>query len=136
MRTICNIVASYLDNLATTNSICSTVGSTLTFGKNLFIGIPPSTTVDYVCITPYGGSPPDSDGYKQNPRFQILYDTSNREKSLTVQQAIINELHMNNVNGSVLIKAIQSTPIIVNVYAGGERIQSVSNYEAKHIKIS
>lgn len=136
MRTICDVVASYLDSLASSNSICSNLGTTFTFGTNLFIGIPPDTTVDYVCITPYGGSQPNSDSYRQNARFQILFDTSNRQKSLTVQQAMINELHMNNMNGSGLIIAIQSTPIILNVYEGGERIQTVSNYEVKYVKIN
>lgn len=135
MRTVCNLIASYLDSLASTNDICVTLGTTLTFGTNLFIGIPPDTTSDFVCIIPYGGSPPHRDKYRQNPRFQITLDTSSRQKSMTVQQSIINELHMNNINGSALVTALQSTPILLDVYEGGERITSVSNYEAKHVKV-
>lgn len=135
MSTICNVVASYLETLSATQAICDALGDTLTFGTNLFIGGSEATETNIITIIPYGGSPPEIDNKRQNPSIQIESKTSSRHTGLNLQQALINTLHMNELNGNGKMRANQSMPIPLGVELGGRRMIYVSNYNIKHVKI-
>ena len=134
--TIFNKISNYICSLLATSNICSELGTTLNVGENLFIGFEPDTANDSITLIPYGGAPPEPDGYKQNPSVQIRLKTSSREKAIKVQQAIINELHMNELSGSGKMFAVQSAPILLPDLEAGEWKISVSNYNIKHVKVS
>jgi len=135
-NTICNTVASYLTDLTATNAICSALGATLSFGTNLFIGIEPADKdVSVVTIIPYGGSPPNVDNQRQNPSVQVRVNSITRQGALTIQQSLINELHMNKLSGEGLMMSNDSAPLLIGSFEGGQKTISVSNYTVKHIKI-
>lgn len=134
-NTICNAVASYLEDLTATNAICSALGTTLEFGTNLFIGIEPADKdVTTVTLIPYGGGPPLPDKYRQEPSIQIRVNSVTRQGALTVQQAIINELHMNQLNGNGQITCNNSAPLLIGSFEGGQHTISVSNFNVKHVR--
>lgn len=133
--TACNIVASHLTGLAITNAVCVALGTTLEFGYNIHIGIGPATSGDTLTITPYGGSPPNLDGYRQNAEIQIQSKTDNRKTALELQQSLINELHVSELSGNGKVFAKQSAPILLGTIEGGEHTLAVSNYNIKHVKI-
>ena len=136
MATICNKVASYLSNLSATHPACVALGTAFQFSHNMFIGIGPATKSDSIDIIPYGGSSPEPDGYRQNPSIQIRSKTDSRQDGMNLQQALINELHMNGLSGNGKVYAKQSIPIIFDGgIDGGEYIICISNYDIKHIKI-
>jgi hypothetical protein len=132
---IVNIVASYLEDLTATHPICSALGDTLTFGENMFIGGEVATETNGISIIPYGGSPPNIDGNRQDASIQIRSRTTSRYKALEVQQALINTLHMNELNGDGFVQANQSAPIILDTEMGGRFTICISNYRVKHVKI-
>jgi len=134
-NTICNAVASYLEDLTATNAVNVALGTTMEYGRNLFIGIEPATKVDTITLTPYGGSPPNVDRQRQNPSIQIRSNTNTRQKALSVQQSLINLLSMNELNGNGFVRCNQSAPIIGGVSEGGEWIIAFSNYNIKHVKV-
>lgn len=123
MATILNNIASHLINLSATHAITNAFGTTLTFGTNLFIGGCEATETNTITLIPYGGSPPNKDGNRQNPSVQIESRTNSRYKGIETQQALINELHMNQLSGQGLIQANQSIPIILGTEKGGRYIQ-------------
>ena len=135
-NTICNVVASYLSDLTATNPICVALGTTLQTGTNLYIGVEPAgKSVSIVTLIPYGGSPPMADRYRQEPSIQVRVNSVTREGALSIQQALINELHMNQLNGNGQITCNNSAPLFIGSFEGGRHTISVSNYNVKHIKI-
>ena len=132
--TIYNKISDYLISLSATSNVCSELGTTLTT-SNLHIGFESDTDNDSITLIPYSGAPPNSDGNRQNPSVQIRLKTSSREKSMKVQQAIINDLHMNELSGNGKMFAVQSAPSLLEDTEGGEWHISVSNYNIKHVKI-
>ena len=135
MSTILNTVASYLTDLSATHSITTALGTTLTFGTNLFIGGCEATEANTITLIPYGGSAPNIDGNRQNPSIQIESRTTSRYKGIEFQQALINFLHMNELGGQGLVQANNSIPIPLGTERGGRYIIMVSNYHVKHIKV-
>ena len=135
MATIYDKVKDYFVGLASDHAICSAFGTTFTFGTNLFIGIEPNVSVSCITIQPYAGPPPTPEGDRQESAMQIRLKTNNRQKAITVQQAIINSLHGNQLSGNGYITANNSSPTIIGILEGGEWIISVSNYLIKHVKI-
>jgi len=135
MTTIMNSIASHLSNLSATHPACVALGTTFQFSHNMFIGIGPATESDCIDIIPYGGSSPEPDGYRQNPSIQIRSKTDSRQDGINLQQALINELHMNGLSGSGKVFAKQSIPIILGESEGGEYMICVSNYDIKHVKV-
>lgn len=135
-NTICNVIASYLEDLSSTHPVCSAISTTLSFNRNVFIGGCPATEIDTVTLIPYGGTPPNADGNRQNPYIQIESKTSSRYKGMGLQQALINTLHMNELNGNGLVQANQSCPIPLGTEHGGRYIIYVTNYTIKHVKVS
>ena len=133
--TILNTVASHLTGLAITNAVCVALGTTLEFGYNIHIGIGPATSGDVLTITPYGGSSPNLDGYRQNATIQIQSKTSSRATALELQQSLINELHINELSGNGKVFAKQSAPLLLGTIEGGEHTLAVSNYDIKYVKI-
>ena len=131
---IVNVVASYLDNMSATHSICDALDTTFTFGSNLFIGIEPNTTVDTMTIIPYGGPPPNVDKYRQETALQLRFKTSSRYKSLSVQQACIDNLDSNYLSGNGYMRANSSAPLIIGSIDNDRWIVSVSNFTVKYIK--
>jgi len=131
---IVNIVASYLEDLSATHPICNELGNTLTFGTNLFIGIEPTKSVDTLTLIPYGGKPPNVDNQRQEAALQLRLRTSSRYKSLSVQQACIDNLNCNQLNGEGYMRAINSVPLIIKSEDNDKWIVSVSNYTVKYIK--
>ena len=131
---ILNKVASYLENLSATHAICSALGSTMTFGTNLFIGIEPIKTVSTITLIPYSGSPPNMDNQRQTAALQIRLRTNSRYKSLSVQQACIDNLHTNTLNGNGKMYSRDSAPIIIKSEDNDKWIISVSNYIVKYVK--
>ena len=130
-----NTLASYLTNLGATHAIPTALGTTFTFGSNLFIGIAPATSADSLTIIPYGGSAPNIDNLRQNPAIQIRSRTTSRQTAVSTQQALINNLHTNELSGGGKMFAVQSVPIFLGSDEGGEYVITVSNYEIKHIKV-
>lgn len=131
--TIFNKISDYLISLNATHNICSELGTAFTT-NNLFIGYEPNTKNDSLTLIPYGGGPPGMDE-KQNPSVQIRLKVSTRQKALKVQQAIINDLHCNELSGNGKMFAVQSAPILMPDMEGGEWKVSVSNFNIKHVKI-
>jgi hypothetical protein len=135
MATICNTVASYLTNLGATHAICTALGDTLTFGHNLFISIGPATDSNSLTIEPYGGPPPELDKYRQTAAIQIMSRTNSRNDGLNVQQALINDLHMNELSGKGKMFAKHSIPLPLGTFEGGEKFLAVSNYTIRFVKV-
>jgi len=131
---IINSVASYLCDLSVTHPICDKLDSTLTFGSNLFIGIEPIKTVSTITLIPYSGSPPNMDNQRQTAALQIRLRTNSRYKSLSVQQACIDNLHTNTLNGNGKMYSRDSAPIIIKSEEGDKWIISVTNFTVKYIK--
>jgi len=138
-NTICNVVASFLQDLSATHALCVTVGTRLVPGTNMYIAGEEATTGNSINIIPYGGGPPNIDGNRQNPRIQIESRTTSKAKALGVQQDLINLLHMNNLvtgTGRGFTQALQSAPILLGAEGNGKYFIAVSNYEIKHLKIT
>ena len=134
-NTIMNSIASYLETLGATHIVPTAFGTTLVFGGNLFIGIGPATDSDSLTIIPYGGAPPNIDGYRQNPAIQIRSRTKSRNRAMSCQQALINTLHINELNGNAKMFAVQSVPMFLGTDEGGEHTIAISNYTIHHVKI-
>ncbi len=135
---IVNEVAKYLDSLAATNTINDSLGTILSLGKNLFVVFEQPNIATCLTVLPYGGNPPNKDGYRQGGNFQIRLKARNIHSSLKGMQAIINTFHMNqNICASTngVVEAIQSSPIVLGVEEGGEYILTVSNYKVRYIKL-
>jgi len=135
LSTILNTVASYLSDLSATSAVVTAFGTTLVFGTNMFIGGETATETNTLSILPYGGSPPDIDGNRQNPAIQIRTRTTSRYSGLEVQQALINTLHTNELGGAGKMFAVQSCPIPLDTELGGRYVVYVSNYQIKHVKV-
>ena len=135
---IVNTVALYLESLTATDvagsPICKAFGDSFTFGTNLFIGLEPVSTVDTLTIIPYGGLRPDRDKKRQAAAIQLRFKTSSRYKSLSVQQACIDTLDSNYLNGGGFMRANSSAPMIIMSEDNDRKIVSVSNYIVKYIK--
>ena len=136
MATIYDKVKDYIESLVAGNEIVDAAGTTFTFGTNLFIGIEPDTSIDTITVTPYGGSAPAVDNQRQNTTIRIRFKTSNKRKALIVTQAIINDLHRNELDGNGLMTANQSSPIIEEILEDGEWIVSISSFNIKHVKVA
>ena len=131
---IVNVIASYLEDLSATHPICSSFGDTLEFSSNLFIGIEPIKTVSTITLIPYSGSPPNMDNQRQTAALQIRLRTNSRYKSLSVQQACIDNLHTNTLSGNGKMYSRDSAPLIIKSEDGDKWIISVSNYIVKYVK--
>lgn len=134
MITVSNTIASVLANYTATQSICAELGTTLTFGTNMFINLEPEMDDDSLTIISYGGGSPNNDTHRQNPAIQLRLKTNSNRRAETTQQALINTLHMHKLGGKGLMQAVQSAPIILGRPESGEKIVSVSNYNVKYIK--
>ena len=133
MTTILNAVASELEDLSATHYVCAAFGATFT-ATNLLLGYNQDLDWDTVTITPYGGSSPDTDGYRQNPYVQVMMQ-STREKCIEAHQQLINYLHMNGLSGKGVMYALSSAPLVIDTQEGGKWAISTSNYSIKHVKI-
>jgi len=134
-NTIGNTVASYLTSLAATNEICSALGTTFTFGTNLFLHSEPTNDTDMVTIIPYGGYSPETDKIRQNPAIQLRMKSTSKNTLMSTQQAMINKLHLNQLGGNALMISNTSTPMIIGVLEGGEYTIAVTNFRLKHVKV-
>lgn len=138
-----NEFKKYLNNLAATNVICNTLGTTLTASSTLFVGQEPIMRSGFpaTCCTilPYGGGPPSPEGSKREGAVQIRLRCLNHWTGLKTQAQMINVLHNNtkvcaSTNGRV--SAVQSEPIPLGYGEGGEISIVVSNYTIKYTKFS
>lgn len=136
-----NEFKKYLGDLTATNSVCDTLGTTLTSGYTLFIGQEPvmRSGLPATCCTilPYGSSPPSPEGDKREGAVQIRLRCLNYWTGLQTQAQMINLLHNNtkvcaSTNGR--ISSIQSEPIPLGYGEGGEVSIIVSNYTIKYTK--
>jgi hypothetical protein len=133
--TVTSKIKDYLVGLPATNLICSTLGTTLTSGSNLFINYEPEAS-SCITILTYGGASPRGDKYKYEANFQMRVKNSSREKAESVSQAIINDLSYNtSAVTKGLITANNSIPILLAVREGGEQSVFVSNFTIKYVKI-
>jgi len=135
--TIVNELVKYFDSLASSSTIVTAFGVSLTDGDNLFMIREPSEATQCITIIPYPGGPP-VDNSKYESSVQIRVKAKNYKRSLETSQAIINALNRNDnvcASTSGIIFAEQSTPIFLFPEEGGEFPISVSNYTIKYIKI-
>ena len=137
---IVNELVKYFESLTATNAICEEVSNTFTSGSNLFVGYEPSVDIAATSLTiiPYFGAPPSPEGDRQESYVQIRFKTSEIETGLRTMQSIINTLHNNtdacaSCNGR--ITAVQSTPMILEFFEGGEYLVTVANFGIKHTKL-
>lgn len=130
-----DVVASYLQDLTATHEICNALGTVLVEDNNLFVGFRPDTNTDSITLIPYSGSPPEIDGYRQNPSIQVMIKSTNRATALKTGQAFINKLHENTLNGKGKMFAIDSSPMIFGNLEGEEWVISIVNFNLKHVKI-
>jgi hypothetical protein len=89
-------------------------------------------------IIPYAGSGPASDRKKYESAVQIRLKIRDRQKGIRTMQEIINTLHGNtDVCASAKSKcfAVQSSPIVLEMYEGGQYLAYISNFIVKHIKL-
>lgn len=140
VNTIENEIRKYLEDKTATNPICDSLGTTLTYGTNLFMYEEPSSGFASQCITilSYGGSPPNKDRRRQEPSVQIRLKTNSNTKANRTMQAIINDLHGNDrvcASQPGKLFAVQSNPIRLAPLEGGEIKVTVSNYNIKHVKL-
>jgi hypothetical protein len=126
------LVASYLDDLTATHAITTAMGTVFS-SSNLFLYTEPVTDADIVTLIPYGGASPDSNNTKQEPAFQIRFKSTNPKKAIDVQQAMIDNLHNNQLGGRGRVKAIQSSPIPLGYTEGGEYFIVTTNYTMRHV---
>lgn len=135
---IINEFRKYFDRLTATNPICVALGDTFTSGSNLFVIIEPSTATKCLTITPYSGSSPRADRLKYESSVQIRLKIRDRQKGIRTMQEIINTIHCNtNVCASANSKcfAVQSSPIVLEMYEGGQYLAYISNFIIKHTKL-
>ena len=133
---IVNTLASYMESLTATNTICNEFGETFNFGTNLFIGFEPEKDTDTVTLIPYSGTQPNIDSKRQEAAIQIRLKTSSRYKALAVQQACIDTLDMNTLNSKCFMRANNSAPLLLS-YGNSNTDRwkvSVSNYMIKYVK--
>ena len=130
---ITNILASYLETLTATNPICSALGDTFTFNENLFIGFEQEKKVSAITIIPYPGPKPNVDNRRQTAAIQLRLRTKSRYKSLSVQQACIDTLNMNDLNGGGRMRANSSTPFVIGSEENDKWQISVSSYIIKFV---
>lgn len=138
-RVISNEFQKYINNLPATNVVCSALGTSLTFGTNLFVDVEPAIATQMITIIPFSGGPPANDRYKYEGAVQIRVKANSVQKSLETSQALINILHGNTVTCASQpgkVYADQSTPFILEVLEGGKWVISVANYTIRHIKLS
>jgi len=138
-RVISNEFYKFFDGLTATNAVCVSLGTTFTKGTNLFVDYESPAATQMLSVISFGGGPPDADTYKYTSGVQVRVKANSRQKSLEMNQAAINTLHMNqkvcaSTNGIVL--ADQSSPIILEVVNAGQYYITVSNYTVKYIKLT
>ena len=138
-RVITNEFQKFIDGLTATSAVYSALGTTLTFGTNLFEHIEPAVATQTITVIGFPGGPPDKDKQKYESAVQVRVKGASVQKSMETSQAIINTLHENtnvcaSCNGKVT--ADQSAPVLLEVLEGGKWIVSVSNYTVKHIKLN
>ena len=132
---VASSLKTYFLSLAATNAICAElIADRFTFGTNLFIGTEPETT-NCITIFPYPAGPPSTEGDRHESGLQVKVKASSVYKSLRTSQWIINTLHNNSTICTGRFTAVQSTPILLGVQEGGEKVITVSNYIVKHIKL-
>lgn len=137
-RHICNEFKRYLGNLTATSTVATALGTTLTFGSNLFIDVEPAIATQLVTVISLPGAPPSLEGERQESNVQIRVKAKTVQKSVETTQALINKLHNNtNVCASSAGKvyAEQSSPFIIGHQEGGNYTITVSNYTIKHVKL-
>ena len=135
---LCNEVRKYLHRLTATNPICRAYGRTLVSGTNLFVIMEPSTATKCITVIPYGGGRPTPEGNRQESAVQIRLKIKDRQKGIRAMQEIINRLHGNTdvcASAKGRVYAVQSSPIPLEIYEGGEYIAYVSNFIVKHTKL-
>jgi len=131
---------TYLDNLAATNEIYTSLGASLAFGRNLFLFTEPPTATVCMTIIPYPGPPPEADKQRFESNVQIRLKTRSPRKTMETLQSVINLWHENATicasfcSGKIF--AIQSNPMLIDITESGEYYVGVSNFRIKHIKPS
>jgi hypothetical protein len=134
MATILNAIASDLEDLSATHTLCAAFGTTFT-DENLLLGFEQESDVDVVTIIPFGGTPPNNDGYRQDTYVQVRMKVTSRQVAIEAHQELINYLHNNQLNGNGKVFALQSAPSITDAHESGKWVVSTSNYSIKHVKI-
>lgn len=137
-NSIVNEFRKYFHRLTATNPVCVALGTRLRSSTNLFVLEEPSTATRCLTIIPYGGLGPTSEGDRHENNLQLRLKIRNRQKGLRTMQEIINRLHGNTdvcASAKSRVYAIQSSPIPLEVYEGGQYIAFISNFVVKHIKL-
>lgn len=129
--TAANVLASYLEGL----DIHDDLNATFAFGTNLFIGqvIGTEDADESLTIKPDGGAAPITD--RQEPLLTLIFRSTSRRKALGVMQALINNLHDNDLGGAGRMKAISSSPFQLTSTEGGENVLTLADFTIKHVKI-
>ena len=109
-------VKKYLVSQPLTASIPSVVGSTLGFGRNLFIGREPSSPTNCVTIYPTGGYSPDISRSTETPTIQIRIRNTSYPTGYKIGNMIGKEFHENtsicaSVRGKCFSMQSQAMPI-------------------------
>lgn len=131
---IVNDIATYMEDLTATHPICSAMGGTFANGVNLFVAYEPKKDVDTLTIIPYSGARPNRDKQRQTAAIQLRLKTHSRYKALNVQQACIDNLDSNYLNGNGFMRANESAPLIIGSIDNDRWTISVSNYTVKYLK--
>jgi hypothetical protein len=135
---ISNEFRKYFTRLTATAPICVSYGKRLTSGTDLFVIMEPSTATKCITVIPYGGAPPTPEGDRHESAIQIRLKIKDRQKGIRTMQQIINTLHGNTdvcASAKSRVYAVQSTPIVMDMYEGGEYIAYISNFIVKHTKL-
>lgn len=111
-------VKKYLVSQVKTASIPTVVGSTLGFGRNLFIGREPSAPANCLTIYPTGGYAPDVSRPTETPTVQIRIRNTSYVTGYNIGHTIIKKFHENtricaSVHGKCF--AMQPQPISIGV---------------------
>lgn len=137
-NTIVNEFRKYFARLTATAPICVAYGKRLTSGTDLFVIMEPSTATKCITVIPYGGGSPTPEGDRHESTVQVRLKIRDRQKGIRAMQEIINRLHGNTdvcASAKGRIYAIQSSPIVLDMYEGGEYIAYIGNFIVKHIKL-
>jgi len=130
-KIITNLVASYLESLNATSTLCAEFGCAFT-ATNLFLGYGQANSNNSVTVIPYPGEPVKQD--KQTPYFQIMVKSTSKQSAINVQQEIINDLHLNSLRSQAMVYSLNSAPLILESQEGGKFAVTVSNYRVRLVQ--
>jgi len=130
-------VKKYFVSQTLTASIPSVVGSTLGFGRNLFIGREPSSPVNCITIYPTGGFAPDVSRSTETPTIQIRIRNSSYPTGYKIGNMIIKKFHENtDICASSRGKcfAVQSQSIHIGITDDATAHIFTTNFMFKNIR--